>query len=1133
MKKILALVLALCMLLSLAACGGAKDKLPKVGKKVEGFVVQERRELPIVGATVLLFEHQRTGAKLVYVANNDNNRAFELAFNTRAIDNTGLPHVFEHATLNGSEKYPSRELCFNLMYQTYNTYMNAHTATLYTSYPVASLSEEQLLKYADYYTDSCLHPMILEDESIFREEAWRYRLEDMDGELTIEGTVYSEMKGAMNLLSSASNNILRAAFPGSTVGNESGGEPDYIPDMTWETLRSYHELYYHPSNCTAYLYGDFEDYTAFLKLLDEAFAPYEKRSFSFEDAGYKPLTESVTVSQAFPVEASSDTENASAIFYAFLCPGLNKDPQEELVLNTLTDLLLSGSSPLMQNLKKALPSGSFGSYIELNGPEDMICFYAINVNEADAETFRSTVDASLADIAANGFSDEFVDSVVSSLALSVKLVGDSSDVGVDLLESIIGYAAATGDVFSYMDYVDGLGKVEDWNAQGLYTKAISERLLACDVTVLCTTYPEAGAREALDAAEAERLAGVKASMSEAELQAVIDMTNAEAVEDDASEYVKALQAVTVSSLPEEIRSYETTDRTGDDGVRYITAQADVDAVGEVVLLLDASALPQEDIHWFSLYTDLVGQMDTAQHDKEALALLTGRYLYGGSVGLSVKTDIADGMTYPRLKASWIAEDEDLEKSYDLMYEVLFQTDFSDAETLQGLISRTKASLKSGITNTPYAEMLFYLMGHNSETDRYYSYFHSFEYYEFLEEAERQAQEDPASVAARLTEIADFFRNRENAAALYAGSEAGIEANAKLASAFMARLDSAPRTRQTYAFEPVREAEALIVDSAVQFNGVYADYETMGLDGFSGALQALASVVADAYLYPMLRDQYGVYSVYSGFDEKSGCYIVTYRDPLVAESFEAIAGLPDFLADMEITQEELDGYILSAYAEYAKSTGELSGAVDALNDVLTHDAPDRRIAFMRELKTLTPEALKAYAAAYEKMMSDGQIFTVGGASVINANADLYEIIHSPFGTTDLTEVELDDVPEGSEHYEAVRFAFENKLMYPAKDTAFGVDADATLGDMAIFLYALGIEDIEDGQEALDTLAEFGILPKGASAGDPLTAKAVESALASFSSQVGLSYKKDASAAEDVLTRGELAEKIYDYTLPLMG
>ncbi|MBR4467727.1 MAG: insulinase family protein, partial [Clostridia bacterium] len=517
------------------------------------------------------------------------NRAFDLTFFTRAIDNTGLPHVFEHSTLDGSEKYPSKALFFNLSYQTYNTFMNAMTGSLYTTYPVASLSEEQLLKYADYYTDSCLHPMILEDESIYREEAWRYRMDDEDSSLTIEGTVYSEMKGADTLSNAAYLNILRTAFPGSTIGNESGGEPEHIPEMTWQALKDYHDQYYHPSNCVAYLYGQFDDYAAFLKLLDEAFAPYEKREFTFADGEYEPLTESTAAETAYPVESGSGTDNASEIFYGFLCPGLKDDPQQELILNTLTDLLAADASPLMQNLKRALPSGSFASYIELDGPEDMIIFYARNVNPADAETFRSTVDEALKDAAENGFAADLVDGVMAALSMSMKLVRESNEVGVDLVTEIASYYASTGDHFGYMDYVENMENIASWNEQGLYAKAVSDWLLPA-VTALSVTYPEPGLREKLDNAEAKRLADVKASMSEEELQAIIAASNAEDEEDDASGYVKALQAVTVESLPEEIRNYDISDKTAKDGTRRIGVQADVDGVGKNILFFDASGL---------------------------------------------------------------------------------------------------------------------------------------------------------------------------------------------------------------------------------------------------------------------------------------------------------------------------------------------------------------------------------------------------------------------------------------------------------------------------------------------------------------------------------------------------------------
>lgn len=212
MLIILALALGMCP--GALAEATAAAELPKAGDVVHGFEVVELRDYGLLDATIVRFSHRQTGAEVYYIANDDTNRAFQLAFFTEAIDNTGLPHVFEHATIQGSEKYPGEQMFFNLNYQTYNTFLNATTGQWVTAYPIASLSEAQLLKLAEFYTDACFNPIIMENERIFRTEAWRYRLERAEDPLTIEGTVYSEMQGAMDLQRQAGVNLMRAAFPG-------------------------------------------------------------------------------------------------------------------------------------------------------------------------------------------------------------------------------------------------------------------------------------------------------------------------------------------------------------------------------------------------------------------------------------------------------------------------------------------------------------------------------------------------------------------------------------------------------------------------------------------------------------------------------------------------------------------------------------------------------------------------------------------------------------------------------------------------------------------------------------------------------------------------------------------------------
>ena len=1101
MKRVLAVLLVLAMVCGVVPFAFAENEtaaLPAVGETVEGFTAKETRDFPLMGAEIVLFEHDKTGAQLMYIANSDTNRVFDLTFFTRAIDNTGLPHVFEHATLNGSEKYPSSALFFNLSYQTYNTYMNALTSSLYTTYPVASLSEEQLLRYADFYTDSCLHPNIMEKESIYREEAWRYRLADMDDELTIEGTVYSEMLAATNIDSMAYLNAIRTAFPGSIAGNESGGDPADIPNMTWEALKAYHDTFYHPSNCMAYLYGEFADYTAFLRLLDEAFTPYERREFTFEDALYTPITEPVEASYAFPVEAGSGTDNSATIYYYFVCPGLKDDAQEEVLLNTMTDLLSADASPMMQNLKKALPSGTFASFIDPDTPEDAIVFYADNINAEDAPVFKETVDKTLAELAETGFAQDLVDGILATLSLDIKLSREDSNAGVNLIAAgpLVSYYASTGDPFNYLEYVSGMESMDEWNQQGLYKEAIAKWLLGSSTTALAATYPQPGLREELDAAERARLAEVKAAMTEEELQAIIDTTNAEKEDNDASAYVAQLQAVTVASLPEEMREYTVSDTTGEDGVRHLNAVAEVDDVGQTLLLLDAAGLPQEDIHWFALYTALIGQMDTSVHTREELASLITRWLYNGQIRLSLINTYGTKEFRPYLRAGWIAEDEDLAAGYDLVYELLYDTQFTDTETLLGLIQQTKATLKSNITAAPYSPMLYRALGAYMPLYAYYGNFNFLNFYAFLEEAEQLMETNPEAVTAKLEEIQQFFHNRADAIAAYAGSETGIETNAALADGFFAKLDDIPREPVKYEFEKPADSEAMIADSAVQYNAVVGDYETLGLEEYTADLDAVAALVSDVYLMPMLREQYGVYSPLHSFVDDAGVYFVTYRDPNIAETFRVYEELPDFLSGLEIDQEELDGYILSSYSAYATPEGELAGALTAVTSRLTGEPEDLKLQHMRELKALTPEALHAYAEAYEKLMESGLRFTAGGAAAIGANAELYDAVLNPFGTVDTS------------------------------------GEPATLGDLACELFPLFTGETAEAEDAVAFFVENEILDPESTADEAISGAYVEEFLAFLSEAIGLPYEADQNATDEPLTKGELSIQLNNW-LSMLG
>ena len=1123
MKKLLSLLLALALFVSvlpaIAEPAPANTDeavgLPAVGDVVEGFEVKEIRPFEMVGADLVLFEHQKTGAKLLYIANEDTNRAFQLTFPTRPIDNTGLPHVFEHSTLSGSAKYPSTGLWFNLIYQSYQTYMNAYTMDAMTSYPIASLSEEQLLALADFYTDCCLHPIVKEREDIYRTEAWRYEMEDMDSPLTLNGTVYSEMTGAMDLRESALDNANLVTFPGAALTFNYGGKPEAIPEMTWDALKNYHDTYYHPSNCIAYLYGSFEDYTVFLKLLDEAFSPYEKKEFSFTDSGYTRITEPVVTSVPYAVAEGTDTANQSTIYYYIICPGLKENKAQQRAADHVWELLGNSGSLLMQNLKKAFPSGSFSCGRELAAPDDALVFVANNVNKEDAEAFRTVVNDSLKQIAQDGFDPVQLDSIVTAKLLNNKLALESGE-PVDTVINNLAYAyAVTGNPFDYVESTEDQANIMDENAQGLLTAAISDWYVDPELYTLTTTYPEPGLKEKQDAALAEKLAEIKAGMTDEEKQAIIDATHAEPEEDENAEMIAALTPVTVADLPEEVREYAITDETGEDGVRRMNAVAGVDGVGKVDLYFDARTLPQEDIHYLRLFTRLLGQLDTDAHSKEELAVLMDRYLMSRTIGVDTCNTPEKDDVIAYLIAEWVALDDDLAAGYDLMKEILFHTQFTDLQTLSERITAQKAYVRNSINNNPYVALYSRQEGVGDPRSRYYDYLNYTSYYAFLEELEAQMASEPETVVARLQNIQSFFTNRSGAVATFAGNEASIAVNAPLVDTFFADIASEEREYPAYDLPVPPIREAVSVDGNIQYNCNCAAFSQIGVEP-DYSLNVIGSLIADQLLIPVLRDQMGAYSVWCGTDGDYAMYLISYRDPNVTATFDLYDSIPEKLAAMELTQEQIDGYIMQQYSSLAKPAGELGGAVTAMTNILHRRPADEKLQQMRAYKSVTPESVKAAAEAYAKLMEKGCRGTVGPIGTLQANSDLYDAIQNPFHTEDLSQVSFSDVAEDNEHHDAIYAAFTSGMMAAKEEGLFAPDEPATVGDFLGGLYMLIGGGSNDPDACKETLVGYGLV----AADQDLNAELHEDLLCGLLTAIGAEMTTDTPDA--AVTRADLAD-----------
>ena len=972
----------------------APSRNPELGTEVNGFKVLEVMDFDLLGARIYRFEHVKTKATVLYIANEDTNRYFDIAFRTPAEEDTGVPHVFEHSTLSGSDKYPSKELCFNLQYQTYNTYMNATTYPTFTIYPVGSLSEDQLLALADFYTDSVFHPMVLRDKSIFDTEAWRYVLRNPDDELTIAGTVYSEMRGAYTRKIKAERNFLGVLFTGSRAGNEYGGNPDRIPDLQWDDLKVYHDKYYHPSNTLSILYGKLDNWRDFLELLDSCFSAYDYREMDLRDYGYLPRNGSVTSVFDYPADAGSDTTHAATVKYGFICGDADMETINKV--NAVCDLATDGSSVLMQNLHDAMPYGTFTCGMDFSGPELVIEFTADNVRPEDAALFREVVDSSMARIADEGFDPVAVDTFAASARIDALLIGDRTDKGVAIMNRITNYWAGVGVLYGFLDYLESSGSYRSWYEDGSLQDVVRRYVVYNPCWALVTTKSVAGLQEEKDAALAEHLAEVKASMSQEEIAAIVAATNnPPKTNPDTPDMVRKLQVVGVDSLPVEHRIYEIEDTTGADGIRRLWAKTDVTDVGYMGIMLDASGLRQDQIHYFKLWTSLIGELDTFRHTRAELANLRSRYHYDSAVKISVMEDKLTGRMTPRLRFSFTAMDEDVPEAFDLMHEMLYENVY-DADRIKDLISNLRISLRQSLSRADQTLPIYRGLSTSKESDAYWNYASYLDYYRFIESVSTLIETEPETVVAALKEVADYFDNSTDGIILFAGNRRSLDNCMRTADAFMASLDRRPIVRQEYDLHPADTSEAIILENNINYNVVFAPSSVLGYDKATGDMKALSAIIQDMYLLPELRDRRGAYGAYI-YLEDEGIYSYTYRDPNILDSYAVYDGLADFIESVEIDQKTLNGYILSTFSRLAIGSGELSGASDALAEAVRHGNQEEVLEKMNALKAMKAESFSGtYGPLFRKLVENYRYYTTGNASSVSKVADHFSTVLDPFG-----------------------------------------------------------------------------------------------------------------------------------------
>lgn len=963
------------------------------GNKVGDFTVDSVTDSAALDSKITVFTHNATGAKVELISNDDPNRYFMMEFETPALDNKGTSHVFEHSAMNGSVKYPSRSLVPALRSRSYITFLNASTRGACTLYPVASLSEKQLLKLADFYADLCFEPMILEDEDIFRAEAWRLSLEDPDADLRINGTIYSEMSGKYSADMAAVNHAMDLLYPGCVSSYAAGGIPQDILTLKYDEIKKYHETYYKPSNCIAYLYGDIEDPGAFLDLLDGYFDAFddgaapEREKTGDSPSGYTEMK------YDFPAPDAVAGMNASEMVYA-IDLGTPSDEELEQLYAFTKCCDLDYSTPQIK-LKSIFPGSRFAFSILNDNKRAALTISASGMNEDEAPFFRQAVMSTFIDMATNGISDDELEYFRNRMETDSSLAREGESAVINLLISIANYNSnGRGELF----YINMRDRITDmkWFDNDL-VKSICETYLASPKwSSMSVVVPKPGMYEESEEALAKTLSELKASMTDKEKKNLVNQTKRiiERSNDDPTKYLDELNVVGISDLADDIRKYDVTDSTDDKNVRHVGVYTDRDDLVVTRLYLDATGLTQDLLGYASLYADLINGyfVDTAEMERGEIPFRINEYTgRGQTVSCSVTSSGSDYR--PFVLTEFMCSPDNLESAYELAYTRLFDSNFNDPAGVKEGITSVKNIVRSNIENNPDNVACYTAAAKDAEGIAYYEYTHYIEYYGFLTELEKNIGGDFKSICSKLEEVKKYLRNSDGAVVGYAIAKDRESDYLKCANGFIDKLDNKKREKCDYKLGDNKYPLAVITGSRVVSNAVAASDI---IDNDLAVNSLVLGIMKEQYLEPMTRDRYGAYKS-SCMDKFPAFAAFTADDPMTEETFSVMADMGKAwkVIRENMTQEDLDGYIITKYANESLSAGVISDSSAIISDVVSGRGADYDHRQLEILKKTKLSDLEKYDAFFEKLGQEGNRVTVGSKALIDANKIMYEQIIDPF------------------------------------------------------------------------------------------------------------------------------------------
>ncbi len=960
---------------------------------LEAYELRQQKTLEDIHSEGFYLVHKKTGARVVVVANDDPNKVFYIGFRTPPRNSTGVPHIIEHSVLCGSEKFPLKDPFIELAKGSLNTFLNAMTYPDKTVYPIASCNDKDFQNLMDVYMDAVFHPNIYREQNIFRQEGWHYELTSADDDLTVNGVVYNEMKGAYSSGDAVvERGVMNALYPDTPYGRDSGGDPEVIPELTYEGFLDFHSTYYHPSNSWIYIYGDM-DAAEKLEWMDrEYLSGYDRLELdsvihkqpSFE----KPKQEELSYS----ISSGESEKNNTYLSYSWSV-GNALDPMQYVAFDILAYALLnSQGAPVKQALIDAgIGDDIYGGY-DSGILQPTFSVIAKNANPEQEEAFVRIVFDTLTDQAKNGVNQTTLLAAINGAEFKFREADfgrfpKGLMFGLQMMDS---WLYDENQPFLHMEELRVYEELRSRIGKGYFEELIRTYLLNNAHAVRLSVKPEKGLNAKRDQALQEKLNAYRDSLKPEEIARLIEET--EQLEEyhetpSTKEELDTIPLLTRDDMKKISDPYSNVEETAGQ-VPFLWHDYDTNGIIYLDYLFDVCHIPEEQIPYLSILQMFLGKLDTKEYP--FVDLTNEINLYTG--GISADVMVASGEGERDYEAKFEIRIRtlamNLTKAMELAKSVMLDTLFEDEKRMQELIATAKFRLQSDRSEGGHLAAMRRALSGFTRREKYNDLLSGIGQYRVLEQLNADYENKKEELKSTLRNLLEQIMQPQNllvSCTCQREEFEQVKANAELIRGEL--FADTDKTERTIAL-PEHVSEGFMDASQIQYVALAGNFKKSGLS-YCGSLRVFKTLMNYEYLWQNIRVRGGAYGCGVQSWRTGDLVFYSYRDPNLGRTLEVYRAAADYLRSFDVDERDMTRYVIGTFSEMDMPLTPMSQGRRSLTAYLTGTTYEMVQRERNEVLHADRDSIRALADLLEAVLADSCVCVIGNEEKLKEESELFE------------------------------------------------------------------------------------------------------------------------------------------------